>query len=111
MKAGNKRFLRRRRTQPEPPEPRTARVPKVRLAILVARAYRQMDFSKLKSRKLWATVIGGVIVTVGSAVGVSENVLHGLVAVVSAYVIGQGIADHGAKGRSQCHGGQCDIDG
>lgn len=96
----NRRRTRWRKPQIEPnPKPRP--FPKVRFALLIGRAYRQMNFEKLKSRKLWATVIGGAIVTLGEAVGISSAVSQNLVAIIAAYVVGQGIADHGAMGGTQ----------
>lgn len=50
---------------------------------------------KLKSRKLWATVIAATLVTLGQQLGVSPDMVENLVQLVMAYVIGQGIADAG----------------
>lgn len=51
---------------------------------------------KLKSRKLWATVIGAAVAALGGELGIGEDLVTKIVALVSAYVIGQGIADAGA---------------
>jgi len=48
---------------------------------------------KLKSRKLWATVIAATLATLGSQLGVSPDLVENIVQLVMAYVIGQGIAD------------------
>jgi len=56
---------------------------------------------KLKSRKLWATIIGGILVSLGDAVGLSPDAVQWLVTLITGYVVGQGIADHGANGQSQ----------
>lgn len=53
-------------------------------------------FEKLKSRKLWATVIGAAVVTLGQQLGLSEDFITSVVTLISAYVVGQGIADAGA---------------
>ena len=56
---------------------------------------------KLKSRKLWATIIGGIIITLGDAIGLSTEASQWVATLIGGYVIGQGIADHGANGASQ----------
>lgn len=89
--------FRRKRTETNKPRP----FPKIRLAALATRAYLQMDFTKLKSRKLWIAVGTAAIVALLTGIGVSEDVTTKLVALASSYVIGQGIADHGAGGGSQ----------
>ena len=48
---------------------------------------------KLKSRKLWATVIAAALATLGGQLGVSQDLIENIVQLVMAYVIGQGIAD------------------
>tara|TARA_Y100000310_G_scaffold344733_1_gene459132 strand:- start:48 stop:311 length:264 start_codon:yes stop_codon:yes gene_type:complete len=52
---------------------------------------------KLSSRKLWATVLGCLVITLGPTFGLSEDAAVKLAAMVSAYVVGQGIADAGAR--------------
>lgn len=54
-----------------------------------------MNFDKLKSRKLWATVLGSALVTIGTEMGLPQETVAGLVAILVAYLLGQGIADHG----------------
>lgn len=51
--------------------------------------------SKLKSRKLWAAVIGSVIVAAGPQFGITPDITQWLATIVTGYVIGQGIADAG----------------
>jgi hypothetical protein len=50
-------------------------------------------FEKLKSRKLWAAVIGGAVAAFGNALGLDEGTVHHLVTVIVGYIVGQGIAD------------------
>jgi hypothetical protein len=50
---------------------------------------------KLKSRKLWATIIGSLILTLGNEVGLSPDVTQWIATLITGYVIGQGIADAG----------------
>ncbi|MGA0207490.1 MAG: outer membrane beta-barrel protein [Ilumatobacteraceae bacterium] len=56
---------------------------------------RIMNLDKLKSRKLWATVLGSALVTIGTEMGFPQDTVTGLVAILVAYLLGQGIADHG----------------
>lgn len=51
--------------------------------------------SKFKSRKLWATVIAGALTAFGEGLGIDPEAAAWLVKLVMAYVVGQGIADHG----------------
>ena len=53
-------------------------------------------FDKLKSRKLWATIVGGILVTLGDAIGLSPDAAQWIVTLVTGYIVGQGIADAGA---------------
>ncbi len=99
----------RRKSHPRKPnlprDPKRTRTkplfPKLQFARLIFKAYLQMNFEKLKSRKLWAAVIGGAVITLADAVGIDPGVAQNLVGIIAAYVVGQGIADHGAKGGSQ----------
>jgi len=50
---------------------------------------------KLKSRKLWVTVMGSALITLGRELGMNEETVQSLVAILAAYLVGQGIADHG----------------
>jgi len=57
---------------------------------------REVNVSeKLKSRKFWVAVIGGLLLLVNKALGspLDEATANQIVAVIGAYVIGQGIAD------------------
>ena len=51
---------------------------------------------KLKSRKFWVTVVGGLVLLVNQALGspMDEAAVTQIVAFLSAFLIGQGIADH-----------------
>lgn len=55
---------------------------------------------KLKSRKLWVTVITAALVTIGTSLGLDEGTVTKIVGLSASYVLGQGIADAGA-GKSQ----------
>lgn len=50
---------------------------------------------KLKSRKLWAALIGTIIVTLGDHLGISPEMTQWVATIITGYVIGQGIADAG----------------
>jgi hypothetical protein len=49
------------------------------------------------SKKAWATFIGLIMMFVGQQIGMSEQQIQETTALVIAYVIGQGIADHGKE--------------
>lgn len=55
---------------------------------------------KLKSRKLWVTVVTATLVALGGQLGFDEATITKLVGMASAYVLGQGIADAGAQGKA-----------
>lgn len=48
---------------------------------------------KLKSRKLWATVIAGALATIGTNIGVSSDLINTLVQLVMVYVGSQAVVD------------------
>lgn len=48
---------------------------------------------KLKSRKLWVAVLGGALVALGTELGFDRDTVNSLVAVIAAYLLGQGMAD------------------
>ena len=50
---------------------------------------------KLKSRKLWAAILGGVIVSLGDALGLTADATQWIVTIITGYIVGQGIADAG----------------
>ena len=52
--------------------------------------------AKLKSRKLWAAVLGAALSALGTGLGLDEEQVTKAVYVIVAYLLGQGIADHGA---------------
>lgn len=56
---------------------------------------KKMDTNKLKSRKLWVTVLGAALVTLGTELGMKLETVQSVVAVLAAYLVGQGLADHG----------------
>ncbi len=56
---------------------------------------------KLKSRKLWVLILSGAVTTLGVELGLSADAVQYFVGLVASYLIGQGIADAGAKGSSQ----------
>jgi len=53
--------------------------------------------AKLQSRKLWVALVGAVVqlLAVVIAPAQAEEIGKNLMVVVSAYLIGQGVADHG----------------
>lgn len=57
--------------------------------------------SKLKSRKLWAAVAGAALAALGVEIGLPEEAVNGIIAIVVSYIVGQGIADAGAGRGSQ----------
>ena len=81
-------------------KPSGSRVLDLNPAISILNSIRKMDLSKLKSRKLWATIIGTIIVSVGGSIGLSPDAVTPLAAMISAYVLGQGIADAGSQGKA-----------
>jgi len=54
-----------------------------------------MSLEKLKSRKLWATLAAYVVVALNDVleIGLDKETIYSLVAIVSGYNVGQGIAD------------------
>lgn len=72
----------------------------LRLALWLKQQNKNEIMSKLKSRKLWAAIIGSVIVTAGDQFGLTPEMTQWIATIVTGYVIGQGIADAGqaAKG-------------
>ena len=62
---------------------------------------KEMDFKKLKSRKLWAAVVGATLAALGEGIGLSPETVKWIVAIAGSYIVGQGIADAGAGGKSQ----------
>ena len=53
--------------------------------------------TKLQSRKLWVAVIGVVVqlLAVVIAPAQADEIGKNLMVIVSAYLVGQGVADHG----------------
>jgi hypothetical protein len=53
--------------------------------------------ARLQSRKLWVAVIGAAVqlLTTVMAPEQAEEVGRNLMVIVSAYLVGQGVADHG----------------
>lgn len=48
---------------------------------------------KLRSRKLWAAVVGGAFVTVGQYLGVPQAFTQHIVELVMVYIAGQSVVD------------------
>jgi hypothetical protein len=67
------------------------------LKILTNPKQKKAMMDKLKSRKLWAAVIGSLIVSLGDQLGLSPDATQWLATIVTGYVIGQGIADLSGK--------------
>jgi len=51
----------------------------------------------LISRKLWAAVVGALILAVGGHFGMDEETLTKIAGIVAAYIVGQGLADAGKE--------------
>lgn len=51
---------------------------------------------KLQSRKLWTAVLGAAVVALAGQLGLDEVATTKIVGLLMAYLVGQGIADHGA---------------
>jgi hypothetical protein len=56
---------------------------------------KKIKMNKLKSRKLWAAILGSIIVAAGPQLGLTPDVTQWLATIVTGYVVGQGIADAG----------------
>ena len=54
---------------------------------------RSVVLEKLKSRKLWAAVIGGALTVLLTQLGVAEETVHHLVQIVAVYISGQAAVD------------------
>lgn len=85
---------------PESNQTKLRPMQKLRLAFQLTTQKNDM-IKKLKSRKLWAAVLAASIVALGGQLGLDPETAKAIAATLSAYVIGQGIADLGAKGGSQ----------
>ncbi|MCU9930987.1 hypothetical protein OFL77_27015, partial [Escherichia coli] len=48
---------------------------------------------KLKSRKLWVTVVTAAVVALSNQLGIDAELTTKLVGLAAAYVLGQGLAD------------------
>mgnify|MGYP003651946408 CR=1 FL=1 len=55
--------------------------------------------SAFGSKKFLATIIGAVVVALGSAFGISEAETTKIAGMICSYVLGQGIADHGKEAK------------
>ena len=53
--------------------------------------------SKLKSRKLWATVVGTALAAFGSQLGLPEPITTKIVALIATYIVGQSVVDAAQK--------------
>ena len=54
---------------------------------------------RLQSRKLWVAIVGVVVQLLATVIAPeqADEIGRNLMVVVSSYVVGQGIADHGKK--------------
>jgi len=50
---------------------------------------------------LWTAVVGTALVTFGEELGLPADVVQWTATIITGYIIGQGIADSGARGSSQ----------
>lgn len=53
---------------------------------------------KFKSRKLWAAIVGAVVVSLGDQLGLAPETVQWVATILTGYIVGQGIADAGAQG-------------
>jgi len=59
---------------------------------------RKAMIEKLKSRKLWAAIVGSIVIALGDQLGLDADTVQWVATILTGYVIGQGIADAGAQG-------------
>lgn len=77
---------------------RVSKFQKVKLALKLRNLVKDKNMiEKLKSRKFLAALVGGIIVSAGSYLGISEAVTQQLVVIVVGYIIGQGAVDTAAE--------------
>lgn len=74
---------------------KTSLTPRPLMWLRLYHQLKKIDMQKLKSRKLWAAIIGSVIVSAGPELGLSPEVTQWIAQIVIGYVVGQGIADAG----------------
>jgi hypothetical protein len=55
--------------------------------------------ARLQSRKLWVAIVGVVVQLLATVIAPesADAIGKNLMVIVSAYLIGQGVADHGGK--------------
>ena len=61
----------------------------------------RMDWTRLKSRKLWMTIIGTACVTLAAAMGVEESIVKIIGSIWVTYLGGQAAVDLMAKRNGQ----------
>jgi len=74
-------------------------MPKIKL--LIALTKRKAMFEKIKSRKLWLTVLAATVGAFGEGLGLSPDIIKWVIGALSVGVLSQGIADHGEQGKAQ----------
>jgi uncharacterized protein (DUF2267 family) len=54
---------------------------------------------RLQSRKLWVAIVGVVVQLLATVIAPeqADEIGRNLMVIVSAYLVGQGVADHGKK--------------
>ena len=57
--------------------------------------------SIFKSKKFWVAVGGVVAVVVSQFVGIAEDKVNEIVAIVVAFILGQGLADFGKASKKE----------
>ena len=72
-------------------------IAKIILKKLLTKAKDMKIPQKLQSRKLWVTVLGATLVSFGAQLGFEPETVNQLVAVLVAYLLGNGIAAVGTK--------------
>ena len=55
--------------------------------------------ARLQSRKLWVAIVGVVVQLLATVIAPeqADEIGRNLMVIVSAYLVGQGVADHGKK--------------
>lgn len=65
----------------------------IRLYLTLLRLKNMNIPEKLKSRKLWAAVLGSAILTLGQGLGLPADISQWLVTIIVAYIAGQTVVD------------------
>jgi hypothetical protein len=53
-----------------------------------------------KSKKFWAAIIGALVVTIGTQIGIDPEKAKLIAEVIVGYIVGQGLADLGKHAKT-----------